>query len=102
MPTASAGNLCSSYLVRSSKENPPWKHVLEILLSELPVKQAANLAAQMTGEKKNQLYELALKLRDNNSRPSRLDRWWALRHAPNAVILTDALPVALRRNDRPS
>ena len=39
------------------------QRVLEILLSELPVKQAAKLAAQITGEKKNQLYELALKLK---------------------------------------
>lgn len=40
------------------------QRVLEILLSELPVKQAAKLAAQITGEKKNYLYELALKLKD--------------------------------------
>ena len=39
------------------------QRVLEVLLSELSVKQAAKLAAQITGEKKNQLYELALKLK---------------------------------------
>jgi 16S rRNA (cytidine1402-2'-O)-methyltransferase len=35
-------------------------HTLKILLAELPLKQAAALAAQITGMKKNQLYELAL------------------------------------------
>jgi 16S rRNA (cytidine1402-2'-O)-methyltransferase len=36
------------------------EQVLKILLSELPVKQAATLAAKITGEKKNKLYDLAL------------------------------------------
>lgn len=34
--------------------------VLEILLAELPLKQAASLASKITGERKNVLYELAL------------------------------------------
>jgi len=38
--------------------------ILEILLKELPVKQAAALTAQITGEKKNRLYQEALALRD--------------------------------------
>ncbi len=40
--------------------------VLKILLEELSVKQAANLAAKITGEKKNTLYELALKFKKSN------------------------------------
>ncbi|MEH6492110.1 16S rRNA (cytidine(1402)-2'-O)-methyltransferase [Halopseudomonas sp.] len=36
------------------------ERVLDALLQELPVKQAARLAAQITGERKNQLYQLAL------------------------------------------
>lgn len=35
-------------------------HIMEVLLSELPVKQAASLAAKITGEKKNKLYQWAL------------------------------------------
>lgn len=40
--------------------NPEVERVLDILLEELPVKQAAALAAKITGEKKNKLYQLAL------------------------------------------
>lgn len=36
------------------------EHVLDILLEDLPVKQAASLASKITGERKNVLYELAL------------------------------------------
>jgi 16S rRNA (cytidine1402-2'-O)-methyltransferase len=42
-----------------SKEVIP-ENVLDILLEELPLKQAAILAAKITGERKNVLYELAL------------------------------------------
>lgn len=40
------------------------ERILQILLAELPVKQAAALAAQITGQKKNALYERALQIRD--------------------------------------
>ncbi len=39
------------------------ERVLQILLAELPVKQAAALAAQITGKKKNALYERALQIK---------------------------------------
>ena len=37
--------------------------ILRILLKELPVSQAAALTAEITGQKKNQLYELALQFK---------------------------------------
>jgi len=37
--------------------------ILKILLEECSVKQAASIAAKITGEKKNALYQLALDLR---------------------------------------
>lgn len=40
------------------------ERLLRILLQELPVKQAVALAARISGEKKNELYRLALTLRD--------------------------------------
>ncbi|WP_137172719.1 16S rRNA (cytidine(1402)-2'-O)-methyltransferase [Massilia sp. HP4] len=39
------------------------ERILQILLSECSVKQAANLAAQITGRKKNALYERALQIK---------------------------------------
>lgn len=38
------------------------RRVLQILLAECSVKQAATLAAQLTGQKKNALYDMALKM----------------------------------------
>jgi 16S rRNA (cytidine1402-2'-O)-methyltransferase len=40
------------------------ERVLAILLAELPVRQAATLAAQITGQKKNALYERALRIKE--------------------------------------
>ena len=39
------------------------ERILQILLSECSVKQAANLAAQITGRKKNALYDRALAIK---------------------------------------
>ena len=37
--------------------------MLALLLAELPVKQAAQLAAKITGAKKNALYQQALQMK---------------------------------------
>ena len=44
-------------------DNAEADRVLGILMAECPLKQAASLAAQITGQKKNALYERALALR---------------------------------------
>jgi 16S rRNA (cytidine1402-2'-O)-methyltransferase len=41
--------------------------VLSLLLAELPVKQAAHLASQITGVKKNELYQKALAMKSSKS-----------------------------------
>ena len=43
------------------------ERILRLLLAELPVRQAAALTAQITGQKKNQLYERALVLVRENA-----------------------------------
>ena len=42
--------------------DPEVERTLRILMQELPLKQAAALAARLTGEKKNRLYKLGLEL----------------------------------------
>jgi len=44
-------------------EDVEAERILNILLAECSVKQAANLTAQITGRKKNALYERALQLK---------------------------------------
>ena len=43
-------------------------HVLDLLLAELPVKRAARLAAEITGVRKNLLYQVALERGDGAAR----------------------------------
>jgi 16S rRNA (cytidine1402-2'-O)-methyltransferase len=42
------------------------QHTLEILLEDLPLKQAVKLAAGITGENRKVLYALALSLKEKN------------------------------------
>ncbi len=44
--------------------SPEAERVLRMLLEELPVKKAAKLAAEVTGASRNQLYALAVRIRD--------------------------------------
>lgn len=48
----------------AAEDDAEARRVLEILLQELPVSQAAKLAAEISGGKKKALYELALRLKD--------------------------------------
>ena len=41
------------------------KQLLSVLLEELPVKQSASIAAKITGRKKNELYRLAMELKQS-------------------------------------
>lgn len=51
---------------RGEEQDEEADRILKILLAECPVKQAASLAAQITGRKKNALYERALQLKPGN------------------------------------
>ncbi len=54
-----------SMLGNSSESEAEAQRIVQILMAELPVKQAAALAAQITGLKKNALYDYALRLKDS-------------------------------------
>ena len=47
---------------RSSFEQLHLTEILEILLQSLPLKEAARVASQITGEAKNKLYKQALEI----------------------------------------
>ncbi len=53
-----AGNMA----VQSDEVTTSVRQVLEVLLADLPLKQAVQLAAKITGHKKNELYQQALAL----------------------------------------
>ncbi|RDH85159.1 MAG: 16S rRNA (cytidine(1402)-2'-O)-methyltransferase [endosymbiont of Escarpia spicata] len=50
---------------QSDQKTVETEQVLKVLLDELPLKQAAALAAKITGEKKNALYQQALAWKEN-------------------------------------
>ena len=51
-------------LKKSSAEEKETMRVLKILTNELPIKQASALTAKITGEKKNRLYQMALRIKN--------------------------------------
>ena len=58
--------LVETAAVKEAEEIPEETvRVLKLLLADLPLKQAVKLATEITHEKKNVLYEFALKLKEN-------------------------------------
>jgi len=53
---------------KQTATEPEINQLLKILLEELPLKQAAKIAAKISGEPKNKLYELALNFRQKDDR----------------------------------
>ena len=55
---------------REENDDSEARRVLALLLEELPVKQAAHLAARLTGARKNALYQLALAMKQGETNGS--------------------------------
>ncbi|MEO7479215.1 MAG: 16S rRNA (cytidine(1402)-2'-O)-methyltransferase [Sulfuriferula sp.] len=55
--------LVSAAAIRAEGLSAEIEHVLSILLAELPLKQAVQLAVQLTGAGKNELYQRALEIK---------------------------------------
>ena len=55
--------LVEGAVLATDAQDAEVERILQILLTECSVKQAANLAAQITGRKKNALYERALQIK---------------------------------------
>jgi 16S rRNA (cytidine1402-2'-O)-methyltransferase len=53
--------------VRAERDPEPARRALAALLAELPLRQAVDLAARITGGKKNEIYELALSMKKRGS-----------------------------------
>ncbi|MCY1383380.1 hypothetical protein D9M69_715010 [compost metagenome] len=51
--------------VESAEVSEDDERVLKLLMAELPLKQAVKLATEITGAKKNALYEHGLKIKDS-------------------------------------
>ncbi len=51
-------------VIKEAAVSEDAEHKLKLLLAELPLKQAVKLATEITGAKKNDLYQLALTLKD--------------------------------------
>ena len=52
--------------IKDKSAHPLRDEILAVLVDELPVKQAAKIASRITGISKNELYEAALKLKNND------------------------------------